>query len=114
MPPVQNYFIIREATTGAVRIVHRVKDSAMGAFNELIAEGDFDECIELMELVVNDRGRVFAEAVLYSYSKVGRYVVSHVVTPTLRPVPVRPLICWPGTPGKQGTAAGETPPGLEL
>jgi hypothetical protein len=113
-PPVQSYYLIREATTGSVRIIHRVRDSAICAFNELIAEGDFDECIELMEVVVNDRGRVFAEAVLHSYSKLGRYVVTHVVTPTIRPVPVRPLIGWPGTPGRAPAEAGAVPPPLEL
>ena len=114
MPTVQNYFLIREATTGSVRIIHKTKDSAIGSFNELITEGAFDDCIELMEVVVNDRGRVFAEAVLYSYSKIGRHIVSHVVTPTLRPIPVRPLISWPGTPDTQGTGQGEMPPELEL
>lgn len=114
MPSVQSYFLIREATTGSVRIIHKTKDSAISAFNELITEGGFDECIELMEVVVNDRGRVFAEAVLYSYSKIGRYVVTHVVTPTLRPIPVRPMICWPGTPTDGSGGHGELPPELEL
>ena len=112
MPAVQNYFFIREATTGSVRIIHKTKDSAVGAFNELIAEGDFDDCIELMEVVVNDRGRVFAEAILYSYSKIGRHVVSHVVTPTLRPIPVRPPIDW--TPSRKAAAPPTEPPELLL
>ncbi len=114
MPTAQSYFLIREATTGSVRIIHKTKDSAVSSFNELIVEGGFDECIELMEGVVNDRGRVFAEAVLYSYSKIGRFIVSHVVTPTLRPVPVRPMICWPSTPDTSSTGQGEMPPILEL
>lgn len=123
MPTAQNYFLIREATTGSVRIIHKTKDSAITAFNELITEGGFDECIELMEVVVNDRGRVFAEAVLYSYSKIGRFIVTHVVTPTLRPVPVRPMIGWPesssdgrlqSTPHTARPSQGEIPPILEL
>ena len=87
MPIFQTYFIIREATTAAVRIIHRTRDAAMACFHELIREGDFDDCIEIMELVVNDRGRVIAEAVTHSYSKIARFVVTHVMSPTIRPAP---------------------------
>ena len=114
MPVVLSYYIIREAITGAIRVIHKTKDSAMGSFHELIAEGDFDECIELMEVVVNDRGMVFADAVLYSYSKTAQVIVTHVISPMIRPIPARPLIQWPGTPTTAATPAGELPPELEL
>jgi hypothetical protein len=89
MPTVLNYFFIREPVMGSIRVVHKTRDSAFVSFNELIADGDFDDCIELIEVVVNDRGRVIAEAVTHSYSKVGRLIVTHVISPLLRPVPVR-------------------------
>jgi hypothetical protein len=59
----------------------------MACFHELIREGDFDDCIELMEIVVNDRGRVVAELVSHSYSKIARFVVTHVTSPMIRPAP---------------------------
>jgi hypothetical protein len=90
MPVFQTYFLIREATTGAARIIHRVRDSAIACFREMIRDGDFDDCIELMELVVNDRGRIVSEVVTHSYSKIGRHIVTHVVSPTIRPVPPPP------------------------
>jgi hypothetical protein len=90
MPVFQTYFIIREATTASVRIIHRTRDAAMACFYELIRGGDFEDCIEIMELVTNDRGRVVAEVVTHSYSKIARYVVTHVTSPTLRPPPSSP------------------------
>ncbi len=90
MPVFQTYFIIREATTASVRIVHKTRDSVMGSFYELIRDGDFEDCIEIMELVTNDRGRVMAEVVTHSYSKIARYVVTHVTSPTIRPPPSSP------------------------
>lgn len=113
MPNVLNYFLIREAISGDIRVIHKTKDSAMGSFHELIADGDFDECIELIEVVVNERGRVFADAVLYSYSKTTLLIATHIVSPVLRPVPVRPPIQWPGTPTTT-VSSGELPPELEL
>lgn len=89
MPTVLNYFLIREPTMGSIRVIHKTRDSAFVAFHEFIKDGDFEDCIELMEVVVNDRGRVIAEGITHSYSKVGRLIVTHVVTPLLRPVPVR-------------------------
>jgi hypothetical protein len=90
MPVFNIYFIIREATTGAPRIIHRTRDAGMCAFHQMIRDGDFDDCIELMEVVVNDRGRVVSEVVTYSYSKVSRYVVTHVLAPSQRPPPLQP------------------------
>ena len=89
MPTVLNYFLIREPTMGSVRVIHKTRDSAFAAFHEFIKDDDFDDCIELMEVVVNDRGRVIAEGITHSYSKVGRMIVTHVVTPVLRPLPAR-------------------------
>lgn len=113
MPVVLSYYMIREAMTGAIRVIHKTKDSAMGSFHELIAEGDFDECIELIEAVVTERGRVFADAVLYSYSKTAQVIVTHVISPMIRPIPTRPLIQWPGTPTASAPTA-EFPPEMEL
>ena len=88
MPTVLSYFIVREPVMGSVRVVHKTRDAGMAAFEALIRDGDYEDCLELMEVVTNDRGRVIAEGVTHSYSKVGKLIVTHVVTPLIRPLPV--------------------------
>ncbi len=74
------HYLIREIS-GCNLVVQGVRDSAHYWFHALIKSGEFDECIELLEIVTNDRGRVVHERVTHSYSK----LVGHIITHTTRP-----------------------------
>jgi len=78
------HYVIREIS-GCNLVIQGVRDSAHYWFHALIKSGEFDECIELLEIVTNDRGRVVHERVTHSYSK----LVGHVITHVAVPVPVQ-------------------------
>jgi hypothetical protein len=74
------HYIIREAS-GCNLVIQPVRDSAHVWFQRLIQSGEFDDCIELMELHTNDRGRVVQERVTHSYSKMVGHVIEHTARP---------------------------------
>jgi hypothetical protein len=76
----KTYYIIREAT-GNNLVIQPVRDSATAWFQKLIRDRDFDDCIELFEIITDDRGRVVQEFVSHSYSKHVGHVVEHTVRP---------------------------------
>lgn len=87
MPSVLSYFIVREPVMGSIRVVHKTRDAGLAAFEAMIRDGDYEDCLEFLEIVTNDRGRVIAEGITHSYSKVSNLIVTHVVTPLIRPIP---------------------------
>lgn len=74
------HYVIREIS-GCNLVIQSVKDSAHYWFHALIKSGEFDKCIELLEIVTNDRGRVVHERVTHSYSKLVGRVITHVTAP---------------------------------
>jgi hypothetical protein len=70
------HYIIRESS-GCNLVIQSVRDSVQFWFQELIRSGEFDECMELLEIQTNDRGRVVQERVTYSYSKLVGHVMEH-------------------------------------
>jgi hypothetical protein len=72
------HYLIREAS-GCNLVIQPVRDSAHYWFQALIKSGEFDECMELLEIQTNDRGRVVQERVTHSYSKLVGHVIEHTV-----------------------------------
>jgi hypothetical protein len=78
----KTHYIIREAS-GCNLVIQLVRDSAHAWFRKLVVDRDFDDCIELLEIVTNDRGRVVQERVTHSYSKMVGHIVEHTVRPSV-------------------------------
>jgi hypothetical protein len=77
------HYIVREAS-GCNLVIQMVRDSAFCWFKTLIQNGEFEDCIELLEIVTDNRGRVIEEHVTHSYSKYVRQIVEHVSRPRVR------------------------------
>lgn len=70
------HYLIREAS-GCNLVIQPVRDSVWYWFHALIKSGEFEECMELLEIVTNERGRVVRERVTHSYSKLVGHVTEH-------------------------------------
>lgn len=78
----KSHFIIREAT-GNNLVIQPVRDSALAWFEKLIRDRDFDDCIELFEIITDNRGRVVHERITHSYSKQVGHIVEHTARPRM-------------------------------
>jgi hypothetical protein len=74
------HYIIREAS-GCNLVIQLVRDAAHAGFRKLIADRDFEDCIELLEIMTNNHGRVVQERVTHSYSKMVGKIVEHTARP---------------------------------
>ncbi len=60
------YFIIE--TDSRIRVIHKTRDSALFAYEELQKLSDFDFMLVLKEIRVDSRGHVLSEVITHSFS----------------------------------------------
>jgi hypothetical protein len=86
------HYLIREAS-GCNLVIQPVRDSAYYWFHALIKSGEFNDCMELIEILTNDRGRVVQERVTHSYSKIVGHVIEHTARPAVTAKPTVEVVC---------------------
>lgn len=77
------YYLIRDAKEdNHVIAVHRIYDSAIACFQNIIMEDTFERAVDILQITVDTFGRVKSERLLYSYSKVNKTLMNYQILAT--------------------------------